>query len=298
MALPYRWQWRIERWKSALRGFFGGGEQQPRPKVCPACGALVGITATRCHECGSGINFSMAAASRKLAGFFGGRAPVTSVLLIVNILFYGISLAMTAQAGGGFSLFGGISGQALNTLGASRIDLILQGQWFRLVTAMFLHGSLIHIGSNMMVLLDIGPTLEELYGSPRYLFLYVFTGMFSFVVSALFGHLAVGASGALMGLIGLMLAITTKRGGVHMKVMRSRLLTWVVIIFLIGFSLPGVDNAAHFGGLAAGFVLGKLFADREPLAGAEWQRAQALGWLAGLIVVGSFAMMLKQFVKI
>jgi rhomboid protease GluP len=83
-----------------------------------------------------------------------------------------------------------------------------------------------------------------------------------------------------------------------MKVMRSRLLTWVVIIFLIGFSLPGVDNAAHFGGLAAGFVLGKLFADREPLAGAEWQRAQALGWLAGIIVLASFAMMLKQFVKI
>ena len=298
MALPYRWRWHIERWKSALRGLLGGRQEEPRPKVCPACGALVGIAASRCHECGSRINFSLAAASRKLSDIFGGHAPVTSVLLIVNVLLYGISLAMTAQAGGGFNLFGGISGQALNTLGASRIDLILQGEWYRLVTAMFLHGSLIHIGCNMMVLLDVGPLLEELYGAPRYLFLYVLTGMLSFVVSALFGHLAVGASGALMGLIGLMLAITTKRGGAHMKALRSRLLTWVVITFLIGFTLPGVDNAAHSGGLAAGFVLGKVFADREPFSGAERKRAQALGWLAGLVVLASFVMMLKQFMKV
>src|SRR5215469_1647597 len=67
LPLPYRWQWRLERWKNALRGFFGG-EQQPRPKLCPVCGALVGVSATRCHECGASLRFSLAALSKKLSG--------------------------------------------------------------------------------------------------------------------------------------------------------------------------------------------------------------------------------------
>src|SRR2546425_12375589 len=71
LALPYRWQWRVERWKNSMRGFFGGGDQLPRPKICPACGALVGISATRCHECGASLRFSLAALSKKLSGLFG-----------------------------------------------------------------------------------------------------------------------------------------------------------------------------------------------------------------------------------
>ena len=303
MALPYRWQWRIERWKSLFRGFLGGGEQQPRPKICPACGALVGITATRCHECGTSLTFSLAAMSRGLSKFFGGAAPVTTSLFVLNILMYGLSLVMTSREGRGLNLLGGISGTALVELGASRADLILGGQWFRLVTAMFLHGGLIHIGCNMMVLLDIGPILEEVYGSARYFFLYVATGIFSFVVSAFlqgpvvlatgakFWIPSVGASGALMGLIGLLLALTSRRGGAYMRALRSRLLTWVGAIFVIGFLLPGVDNKAHFGGLAAGYLLGRVFADREPMNHAEVRRAYALGWLAGLAVVASFAWM-------
>src|SRR6267378_3747045 len=66
LALPYRWQWRVEKWKNAMRGFFGGGDQQPRPKICPACGTLVGISATRCHECGTSLRFSLAALTKKL----------------------------------------------------------------------------------------------------------------------------------------------------------------------------------------------------------------------------------------
>jgi hypothetical protein len=60
LALPYQWQYRFERWKAALRGVFAGGNQQPRPKLCPSCGSLVGISATRCHNCGTNLKFSMA----------------------------------------------------------------------------------------------------------------------------------------------------------------------------------------------------------------------------------------------
>src|SRR5260370_2003544 len=86
LALPYRWQWRVEKWKQAMRGFFGG-DQQPRPKLCPACGALVGISATRCHYRGSSMRFSPAALNKKFSGLFGEQeTPVTSVLLASNTL--------------------------------------------------------------------------------------------------------------------------------------------------------------------------------------------------------------------
>ncbi len=301
MALPYRWQWRVEKWKNTVRGFFGGGEQQPRPKLCPACGSLVGISATRCHECGASLRFSLAALSKKLSGLFGEHeTPVTSALLVANILLFGVSWVLTMQAGeaGGLRTLWGMSGAASYQLGASLpFPFYLEAhQWWRLVTAMFLHGGLIHIGFNMMNLMQFGPALEELYGSARYLFLYVLTGAIGFMASALFGHFSIGASGALLGLIGAMLAVTTKRGGSFMRDLRSRLITAVVILFMIGFwGGLGIDNSAHIGGFAAGFVMGKIYDDRQPMNAAERNRAQALGWLAGILIIASFALMILHF---
>ena len=108
--------------------------------------------------------------------------------------------------------------------------------WLTLFTAMFLHGGLIHIGFNMMALMQFGPAIEELYGSARYLFIYVFTGAFGFLASAFTGHFSLGASGALLGLVGVMLAVTSKRGGAYMRDLRSRLISSVVILFVLGFS--------------------------------------------------------------
>jgi rhomboid protease GluP len=298
LTLPFRWQWRFERWKNALRGFFGG-EQQPRPKLCPACGALVGISATRCHECGASLRFSLAALSKKLSGVFGeNEAPVTTALLIANILMFGVTyLAMVSEGGGGgLSILWGIRGETVYRLGASYGPAIFLGhEWWRLVTAMFLHGGLIHIGFNMMALMQFGPALEELYGSARYLFFYVVTGMFGFLVSAALRNYSLGASGALLGLVGLMLAITTKRGGAYMREIRSRLISSVAILFVLGFSGVGIDNYAHGAGLALGFVLGKLSVDRRPMNVRENRTAYALGWLAGVVVIASFVLMILHF---
>jgi rhomboid protease GluP len=300
LPLPYRWQWRFERWKNSLRQFFGGSEQQPRPKLCPACGALVGISATRCHECGASLRFSLAALSKALSGIFGGAAPVTTILLVVNILIFGVNLVTTMQAGeaGGLSILWGLSSDRLTRLGATNPVAIFYGhQWYRLVTAMFLHSSLLHIGFNMMVLMDVGPAVEELYGSSRYLFLYIATGVTGFILSSWRGYSSVGASGAILGLIGLMIAITTKRGGSFMRELRSRLITWVVIIFVLGIMLGGMrtDNWAHFGGVASGFGLGRLFADRQPMNSRERQTAYALGWSAGIVVLISFVFWFLHF---
>src|SRR3989442_13741912 len=106
----------------------------------------------------------------------------------------------------------------------------------------------------MMSLMQLGPALEEVYGSARYLFIYVFTGAFGFLLSAFTGHFSVGASGALLGLVGAMLAITTRRGGAYMQDLRSRLISSVVILFVLGFSrFMQRNNWAHVGALAAVF---------------------------------------------
>ncbi|HEY6264458.1 MAG TPA: rhomboid family intramembrane serine protease [Candidatus Acidoferrum sp.] len=300
MPLPYQWQMRVERWKSAMHGFFGSGNQQSRPKICPACGALVGISATRCHQCGANLRFSLAALSKQLSGIFGEHeAPVTTALLIANILMFGISWMATAAAGGGggLSILWGMGGETMYRLGVSDWFPMFYGhEWWRLVTAMFLHGGLLHIGFNMMALMQFGPALEELYGSARYLFLYVVTGAFGFLVSAFFGYRSLGASGAILGLVGVMLAITSKRGGAYMRELKSRLITSVVILFVLGFSgMMAMDNYAHGAGLASGFVLGKLFADRQPMDSNERRSAYALGWLAGIVVIASFVLMLMHY---
>lgn len=243
----------------------------------------------------------MAALGKRFSGVFGGRAPVTTALLIINIMMFGVSMVATIQAGqgGGLRTLWGLDGEVLYRLGALWAPAIKQGEAYRLVTAMFLHGGLIHIGFNMMVLLDIGPVVEEVYGSARYLFLYTFTGIVGFILSAFTPFrphpvLAIGASGAIMGILGLMIAITTKRGGAASQALRSRLVSWAATVFILGYFM-GFDNWAHFGGIASGFLLGKVFADREPMNSSEVKRAYTLGWIAALVLLASFTFMILHY---
>ena len=102
--------------------------------------------------------------------------------------------------------------------------------------AVFLHGSLMHIVFNMWVLMDIGPQIEELYGSARFFFIYVATGIGGYLLSStLSGHLSMGGSGALLGLIGVLLAITTGRKSAGMQMLRSQIIRWLIYIAIWGF---------------------------------------------------------------
>lgn len=296
MPLSYQWQQRINRWKQAT-GFFGaGGDNQPRPKLCPACGTLVGIRATRCHECGANLRFSLAALSKGLSGFFGGQAPATTAILFANILMFAatVLVGLARSNGKDFSFLFSMNGEALYRLGEGIPFRYPEFAWFRLVTANYLHFGLIHLGFNMMVLLDIGPVVEEVYGSARYFFFYTVCGFFGSLLSAWFSaHLSVGASGAIVGLIGILIAITYRRGGTQIQQLRGRLISWIVTIFAIGLLLPGLrtDNWGHFGGLLAGFLLGRYFADRHPMNSRERNLAYSFGWSALLVVLACFVIM-------
>jgi rhomboid protease GluP len=231
---------------------------------------------------------------------------VTAVVAGLNMLIYGVCVLATIQGSNGhMNLMGSVDGQVLFRLGARETYAIFHGEWWRLVVAVFLHANLLHIGMNTMVMVDLLPQIEAVYGSARALFLYVATGVFSFMWSTGWdvltaggmGPMSVGASGALMGLVGLMLAIASNRGGAYMREIRVGLIRWVVMIFAFGFLVGGIDNAAHFGGLAAGYGLGRIFYDREPQTGGERKNAYLLATVALLVVVGSFAAMITHYLR-
>jgi rhomboid protease GluP len=198
---------------------------------------------------------------------------------------------------GSLMSLGGISGRALYMLGDS---LPWPGdieQPWRLITAIFLHGGILHIVFNMWVLMDIGPMVEELYGSARYFFLFVVTGASGYLVSSFAGNHSVGASGSLLGLVGVLLATTTGRKSPAAQSLRSALIRWLVYIAVFGLIMRGTDNFAHFGGLVAGYLLGRVMADRQPSDVNERKRADLLGWVAGIAVFASFGFMVLKYLQ-
>jgi rhomboid protease GluP len=296
-VLSPRTRWKIERFFNKLGGSPTGERDQPRPQLCPSCRTLVGAGQTKCHNCGANMRFGMAAASRSLGRLMPTTSPATYSILTLSCAIFVATLVATIRetgfqnAGGGlFGIFnlGGIAESVLQRFGAS-LPYNLTQPW-RFVTAVFLHGSILHILFNMWVLMDIGPAIEELYGSARLLFIYVVTGIGGYLVSSTTGHFSVGGSGALLGLIGVMLAMTTGRRAAGMQMLRQNLIRWLIYIAVLGILMPGIDNWAHGGGLVTGFLLGKVMTDRPPATPQEVRLAYTLGWIAAGAVIVSFAM--------
>jgi len=299
LPLSPRLRWRLDQIRRKTSGAFIGQKDPPRPKLCPACGTLVGATATRCHQCGASLTFSLAAASKSLGRLMPATSPATYAILGFSILIYVVSLLVTIRMSGAMPIGGGlagllslgsVNGDVLQRLGASLPYPVDIAQPWRLVTAVFLHASVLHIVFNMWVLMDLGPQIEELYGSARFLFMYVVCGIGGYVLSSAFWHFSVGGSGAIVGLIGVLLALTTGRQSIGMRMLRSQLVRWLIYLAIWGFVVPGIDNYAHAGGLATGFILGKIMTDRPPATPQDRKRAYLLGWGAALAVAGSFVL--------
>jgi len=284
-----------------MSGLFGGGpKEQRRPQLCPACGTLVGATATKCHQCGASLTFGMAAATRSLSRLMPMESPVTYGILTLSCLLYAATLVATIR-GSGLQAPAGSGLGALMNLGAIDIHVLVKFgaslpwpfdlvQPWRLIMATFLHGGLLHIGFNMWVLMDVGPQVEELYGSARYLFIYVATGVGAYIVSGLIGrHVSIGGSGALLGLIGVLLAMTIGHKSAAMQLLRSQLIRWLIYIGVLGIMMSSTDNYAHAGGLISGFLLGRVMVTRPPMSDQEKTRATLLGWTTAILVAASLA---------
>lgn len=142
----------------------------------------------------------------------------------------------------------------------------LGGQWWRLVTSTFVHGGWLHIGFNMLVLWQVGRLVERMFGSARFLALYMIAGVCGSLGSVLWNpHVnSVGASGAIFGIIGGLFAFIRRPDsgvpGTVVKDLRGSLSGFLVFNLVAGLVYPHTDNAAHIGGLVGGYLAGFVLA--------------------------------------
>eukprot|EP01117_Protostelium_nocturnum_P008315 TRINITY_DN296_c0_g1_i2.p1 TRINITY_DN296_c0_g1~~TRINITY_DN296_c0_g1_i2.p1 ORF type:complete len:426 (+),score=139.58 TRINITY_DN296_c0_g1_i2:225-1502(+) len=159
--------------------------------------------------------------------------------------------------------WGGPNVQTLIDLGAKKAQLMLDGQWWRFFTPIFMHVGLIHFALNMFMQVRVGRELEKLYGANRIIPIYMLCGLFGNIVSAIFlpQQVQVGASGSLFGFEGVLLADLIQNWALLKNPIRSLIsqIASMLLSFAFGFLLPGVDNFCHFGGLIMGIVTGFLF---------------------------------------
>jgi rhomboid protease GluP len=289
MPLSPRLRWKLERYRRTARDWLDRAASLARAstvkhKVCPACRALVDARDSRCPFCNERLSALDRVGLKRLAGALLPSGPqYTTLLLLANFVLFGLTMLAATRTGIGLeSMFGHMPGRTLVDLGA-RDYHVAEGQWWRLIAAMFLHGNIIHLLFNSLVLFDLGPSAEEMYGPSRFLVLYLLAGIGGSLAS-FFWHpfvIMVGASGALFGLIGVMIAYGYRHRTALGEQVKSMYLRWAIYGLIMGFVIPGVDNAAHVGGLIAGLVFGALVSDTP-----SFSRQAILGWrLAGYLAL-------------
>jgi len=298
MELPPKFWFQLERLKKALRSAFGSPEQKydTSHRMCPNCRALIERNASVCPFCGEKLRSPRARSSSGTPGRIMGIIPIpstaTSAIVAVTIALYGISWYMTATSGA-MQAMGGISGEVLWRLGA-KSPAIREGQWWRLVTAIFLHAGLFHIGMNLWCLFDLGPEVESLFSTAKFVVFYLVTGVLGFVLSLWWRPMgmSIGASGAVCGLIGVLIGASFHHGHLG-KAYRGQLWRWMIYIAIFGIFLP-IDNAAHFGGLASGLLLGYVVSEGDAETQASQNLWNVLAVFSVVIIAGSFALMALQ----
>ncbi|HVH87441.1 MAG TPA: rhomboid family intramembrane serine protease [Terriglobales bacterium] len=191
-------------------------------------------------------------------------ATLTQALVGVNVVVY---LAMGLVGGG---LLSSPSSQQLIRSGANYGPLTFGGEWWRLLTYNFLHGSLLHIGFNMWCLWDLGALCESLYGTWTFGALYMISGVAGGLASTGFHphRLSVGASGAIFGLAGaLIAAFYLGEFSLPRPVIQAHLRSVIAFVgynIILGALASGTDNMCHLGGVVAGLICGALIAKAAP----------------------------------
>jgi membrane associated rhomboid family serine protease len=219
---------------------------------------------------------------------YGGRirpgvAPgmVTRTLIAINVVVFIVTAASGANV---------VSGSTGSSTIYDRFALVpaavAHGQWYRLVTAAFLHYGIFHIGFNMYALWIVGPQLEAVLGRLRYVVLYLLAGIGGGILSVALGPVgeqAAGASGAIFGLFAALYVVAR-----HLKLATSGIAVTIVANLVFTFAVPNIDWRGHVGGLLTGAALAAVFAFAP--RGPRRERVQALGvaMVAAVLAVGGF----------
>jgi rhomboid protease GluP len=216
---------------------------------------------------------------------FGLNALVWVVMVSLGVDAYEPSTDALIQFGGNFGI------------------RTSDGQWWRLLTAMFLHGGLYHIGFNLYFLWVIGRTSEQIFGPAAYAVVYFGSGLLASMLSVAWepASVSVGASGALFGVFGALMGFTIRRRGTlpqeFVVMVRRNALVLIGLNAAIAVFVPGIDIAAHVGGLVAGIGLGYLIsrlAERPATTPPKRVRTRAIAVAVAatisLLVAGGFAL--------
>jgi len=260
--------------------------------MCQACRALVDASEKTCPLCGKASVPARAWLHASTGGHF-----ISVIILTINILLFVLMALIEMRAGAGAEAFvQSASGQVLADFGALVPGTLAAGQWWRLVTWNFLHIGLMHLLFNSMALYQIGPQVEEIFGSAKFIFIYLATGIAAGLASLLLipAIPTAGASGALFGLIGLMAAYGYRQGGVFGRALMKQMLIWAALGFVIGHFI-GANDVAHGGGFVAGGALGFIIPGESTMtlnAGRLWS---AVLIICVLMVAVSFAVAGRNF---
>jgi rhomboid protease GluP len=272
------------------------GKRRTGSVLCPSCGRLVGVNDEVCLNCGRrkpgmwGLTPLLRSLGRDM-GFFqiviGGCAFLYLAMLAVD--------PAGIQMGSLFSI-GGPSQEALFRFGASgAIPVFVLGRWWTVLSAGWLHAGLLHIGFNLYWVRILAPETAELYGPSRMVILYTLSSIGGFLLSSAMGAFVplpflsgamftVGASAPILGLLGAMVWYGRRTGS--SQVGRQ---AWSYAIFMIvfGFLMRGVDNWAHIGGFAGGYLGGMLLDPTKPERGNHQVLALACLLATAAAVVAS-----------
>ena len=234
----------------------------------------------RCPECAR----QRTRVTRMTPGIHPGRAPATYVLIALNVIAFLAEVGTGSPVGAGFEAAGSIFRH-----GALYGPAVANGEWYRLVTAGFLHAGLFHIAFNMFALYILGSLLEPGIGTPRFLAVY-----FVSLLAGSFGALlltpntpSLGASGAVFGLMSAAFIVARHRG---VEQLAAQIGFYIVINIFFTLGVRGISIGAHFGGLIGGALCALLivFAERRARRPVE---LEVLGMLAlgAISVAGSLA---------
>jgi membrane associated rhomboid family serine protease len=235
--------------------------------ICGRC-AIPASVGQQCPDCVAEAHRH----TRKVRSTIRAKAPAVFALIVINVCVYVAQRAFP------------IVTREFSSLPV----LIAHGQWWRLISPMFLHSPFLiwHIVFNMMALFIYGPYVEQAYGMRRFIGLYLTTGFVAGAVSYTFGPCNVyglGASGAIFGVIGVLLVYLFKRrdSAAVAQFLRG-LVVLIGINFLIPFVYPGIDVYAHLGGLASGVMLGAGMDGGQGRPSSGVRQVAAMAAVAGL----------------
>jgi rhomboid protease GluP len=261
------------------------GRQKTGAVVCPSCGRLVGVNDKECLNCGR-RNPGMWGLTKVLRGL-GQDAGFLQLVIGASILLYGASLFLDARGihSSGLS-FLVPSNRSLLAFGASgAIPVFGYGRWWTVLSAGWLHAGLLHILFNLLWVRQLAPETAELYGPSRMVIIYTVSGATGFLLSSLLGSsFTVGASASIFGLLAALVHYGRRGGSSHLG---SQAWSYAIMLFIMGFFFPGVDNWAHLGGFAGGYVVAKWLDPLLPERGDHVLGAVACLAASGLAIAAS-----------